>query len=313
MSGDDTIRLGLVGAGRWGRNYISTIAHLDGVELVRLASRNPVSRKLVDPGCRISETWSDLIEAGDLDGLIVATGPAAQGKIAAAAIAAGLPLMLEKPVATDVAAVRSLNDLSKRGDVPVLVDHIYLFNTAFAVMKEQIRRLGGLRSLCASRGGWGPFRPDLRALWDWAPHDVAMCINLVGAAPEQIAARVIDADRTTESNGEVICLDLTFPSEVTARITVGNLMDRPARLLKAICQNGELIFDDLADNRLMCRSEAGETAVSVANDPPLNRAITTFARGIAGGDRSAFGLDLAVEVTHVIAKAERQLDSERTS
>ena len=300
------MRLGLVGAGRWGRNYIRTIAGLEGVELARLASRNPASREFVEAGCLLTGSWSELIEARDLDGLIVATGPGVQCEIAAAAIAAGLPLMLEKPLATDVESARRLRDLAESGGVPVLVDHVYLFNRAFAALKEEVPRLGGLRALRASRGNWGPFRSDLRALWDWAPHDVAMCLDLAGAAPERIGASVLKAERTADGDGETVRLDLAFPSGVAAEITVGNLMEPPERLFTAVCGGGELIFDDLADDRLVRRTDAGETAVAVDGDRPLTRAIRSFARGVAGGDLSAFGLDLAVEVTRVIAEAERQ-------
>jgi hypothetical protein len=40
----------------------------------------------------------------------------------------------------------------------------------------------------------------------------------------------------------------------------------------------------------------------------LSRAVDVFARGIGGGDLSAFGLDLAVDVARVIAEVERQLE-----
>ena len=44
MSGNnETLRLGLIGAGPWGRNFIRTIDGIDGVTLARLASRNPES------------------------------------------------------------------------------------------------------------------------------------------------------------------------------------------------------------------------------------------------------------------------------
>lgn len=309
MTSADTVRLGLVGAGRWGKNYISTIAGLDGVELARLASRNPASRDLVDPDCRISGSWRDLIEADDLDGLIVATGSTVQGEIAAAAIASGLALMLEKPVATDVAGAERLLDLSMRAGVPVLVDHVYLFSAQYAALKEEVPRLGGLRGLRASRGGMGPFRADLRALWDWAPHDVAMCIDLVGAAPERVGARLLNAETRADGNGETVRLDLNFPSGVAAEITVGNLMNPPARLFEAICENGRLIFDDLAAEKLIRSNDQGEAVIPVADDPSLTRAVRSFARGVSGGDRSAFGLDLAVAVTRVIAEAERQLEA----
>ena len=57
------LNLGLIGAGVWGRNFIKTIAGLDGARLTRLASRNPESPALVPPDCVISEDWRDLMAA----------------------------------------------------------------------------------------------------------------------------------------------------------------------------------------------------------------------------------------------------------
>jgi len=75
------LRLGLVGAGRWGRNYIRTIAELEDVVLARLASRAPDAAALAGDGCAVAADWSELITAGDLDGVIVATPPATHADI----------------------------------------------------------------------------------------------------------------------------------------------------------------------------------------------------------------------------------------
>jgi predicted homoserine dehydrogenase-like protein len=49
------IRLGLAGAGRWGRNYIRTIAGLSGVRLTRVASSNPATADLLPPDCGLAD------------------------------------------------------------------------------------------------------------------------------------------------------------------------------------------------------------------------------------------------------------------
>ena len=61
------LRLGLIGAGPWGRNYIRTLKGLDGVRLSRLASRNPDSAGLVGPDCTISEDWRDVMETSGIE------------------------------------------------------------------------------------------------------------------------------------------------------------------------------------------------------------------------------------------------------
>ena len=62
------IRLGLIGAGRWGRVYMNTLKDMAGVALGALASSNPQSRELVDEDVALHEDWRGLIHAGGVAG-----------------------------------------------------------------------------------------------------------------------------------------------------------------------------------------------------------------------------------------------------
>ncbi len=46
---------------------------------------------------------------------------------------------------------------------------------------------GGARAIQSVGGAQGPFRPGVPVLWDWAPHDIAMCLDLVGETPSAVA------------------------------------------------------------------------------------------------------------------------------
>jgi len=210
------LRLGLVGAGRWGRNYIRTIAELEDVVLARLASRAPDAAALAGDGCAVAADWSELITAGDLDGVIVATPPATHADIVRAAIEADLPTLVEKPLTTSWADAEALLALEEDRGVPVIVDHTYLFHPGFRAMKQEARSLGGLQSLRTAGGNWGPFRDDVDVLWDWGPHDVALCLDLVGDRPANVEAWSKDRQSTPEGPGEVIALRLTFDDGLAA-------------------------------------------------------------------------------------------------
>ncbi|MEE9275734.1 MAG: Gfo/Idh/MocA family oxidoreductase, partial [bacterium] len=115
------LRLGLIGAGRWGRAYIRTLKSMAGVELARLCSANPESPKLAGPGCRVTGDWRELAGAEDLDGLILATPPGLHAEMAGAAAAAGLPVMIEKPLTLDLDEALRLQETFERTGTAVLV------------------------------------------------------------------------------------------------------------------------------------------------------------------------------------------------
>src|SRR5229473_890850 len=102
------VRLGLIGAGRWGRNYLRTIAATPGVRLARLASRNPDSVRLAPADCAVTPDWRDLLDRNALDGVIIATPAALHAEMALAAMDAGLPVLVEKPLTMDIAQARAL-------------------------------------------------------------------------------------------------------------------------------------------------------------------------------------------------------------
>ena len=139
----DAVRLGLVGAGRWGRVFIRTIGECDGVTLTGLASNNPDARALMPEGCRLTKDWRALISDAEVDGLIVTVPPPAQCAIATAAIEAGVPVLLEKPLCLDRVEAERLLNLADSRDALVMVDHTHLYHPAYMALKSKLADLGG--------------------------------------------------------------------------------------------------------------------------------------------------------------------------
>lgn len=113
-------RLGLIGAGPWGRNYIHTIAGLDGICLTRLASRNPESARLTGSEGTISEDWRDIVEAENLDGIVIASPPVTHADMVLAAISKGLAVLVEKPISLSVAEAEKILATAKAEDAIVM-------------------------------------------------------------------------------------------------------------------------------------------------------------------------------------------------
>ena len=187
---EDNLRLGLIGAGRWGRVYIKTIERMNGFSLVRLASRNPESRSLVNKDCQISDNWRAVAEAKDLDGVIIAAPPIMHAEITRAAIYASNPVIVEKPLTLDLGEAEALLSEAEQHRAIVLVDHIHLYHPAYRALKKLGSGLGPVQTIHGMAGDWGPFRKDVSILWDRGSHDVAMCIDIFGLEPEGMYAKM---------------------------------------------------------------------------------------------------------------------------
>lgn len=285
--------LGLIGPGPWGRNYIRTIEETPRARLAATASRD----------------WRDLLQKPGVDGVIIATPPATHAEIAIAAIEAGLPVLVEKPLTLSLAEARDVLDHAERRKARVLVDHIHLFQPAWAELKRRAGALGQLRSIRGVAGDFRPFRKDTTVLWDWGPHDIALCLDLIGRMPTDVSARRLRAETTAEGDGEQVEIKLRFDDGATAELEVGNLTSPKRRTFEAIYDGGALIMDSLAADKLVFQTPDGDKKpVTVDDALPLTVAVERFADMIARPDEDLASLRLAVDVVDVLDRCQRSLD-----
>ena len=307
------VRLALVGAGRWGRNYIRTIAPLEGVELVAVASRNAETAALAPPGCRIVADWHDVTDATDVEGVIIASPPDTHADILIAALERDKAVLVEKPVVmsrSDAARIRTALDARP---AIVLVDHTHLFHPAFRALRREAATLGPVRAITSSAGNHGPYRRDASVLWDWAPHDLAMCRALVSGPARVERARRAELRLVDGVAAERLVLDLTFGS-TPANVTVSTL-DARHRSFAAQFESCTLVFRDFVDDKLTrfapgvdIATGAG-TPVAVGSELPLSRAVIAFAERIRAKNTDRDSIDLGLTVVDLIADAEAMLET----
>ncbi|HYI14352.1 MAG TPA: Gfo/Idh/MocA family oxidoreductase [Thermomicrobiales bacterium] len=106
-SGDDRLRIGIVGMGAWGsRAHLPAFASLPGVEVVAVADPDEAAtRRAADAfGIQRIETDADrlLRDPGSLDAVVIATPDDTHRDLVVAAFNAGLHILCEKPLARTV-------------------------------------------------------------------------------------------------------------------------------------------------------------------------------------------------------------------
>ena len=164
------VRLGLIGAGRWGRNYIKTIRNLEGIGLTYLASRNPKARQWVDEDCKITKKWKEVADVDNIDGVIIVTPPRLHAEMTRFFLDVGLPVLVEKPLTMNLGEAETLLEFAENKGSIVLVDHTQLFNPAWKSFKDYASGMGKVLKIESIAGNWGPFRRETPVLWDWGPH-----------------------------------------------------------------------------------------------------------------------------------------------
>ncbi len=301
------VRLALIGAGRWGRNYIRTIACLPGAALVRLASANPDSRTLVPPDCVVDTDWRAVIAAPEVEAVIVSTPPASHAEITMASIAAGKAVLVEKPLTLDVAEAETIAQAAQDAGVMVWVEHTQLFNPAWTGLKAALASIGPILAVRSEAGNHGPYRKGgVPMLWDWGAHDIAQIIDLMGRDPDSVSTAWTARGEKEGGDAGDVTLTLQFGS-VEARTRLCNTMDK-CRRLAVHGERGVLLFDDVAVNKLTRHPPSPDfpwpagigEPLAVEPEMPLARAVRLFAQAVRAPASGPSPLDLGLRVVRVL-------------
>jgi predicted dehydrogenase len=246
--------------------------------------------------------------------VIVATPPALHAEMVHAAVARALPVLVEKPLTLELREAQALRDFVAERAGTVMVDHTHLFHPAYRALKRALPGLGAIRAVASVAGNEGPFRRDVPVLWDWGAHDVAFCLDLLGALPRELRAAIVASRETPEGVGQVVEIRAAFPGEVSAVLKFGNILAK-ARRLSVYLDEAVLVYDDVAPYKLMRHPPAQPHEAPVEpGEPlpfeagmPLSCAVAEFASAARAADASLGSLDLGLEVVRVLERCEAAL------
>ncbi len=112
------VKIGIVGLGHWGPNYVRNFSHFP--ERVRIAavsdlnaqSFNKISRLL--SGAAFYEDWKKMLQREQLDAVIISTPADTHFAIARACLLADKDVLVEKPLALRVREAETLVELAKK-------------------------------------------------------------------------------------------------------------------------------------------------------------------------------------------------------
>ncbi len=300
------INLGLVGAGKWGKNYINTINRMPGIRLAAVVSSNSETRNFVQTDVELFSNWSSIIDIS-LDGLILAVPPKVQTEIAMSALKARLPLLLEKPMALDPKEAEKINKASREQKVSILVNHIYLHHPVYMKLKQLLINEGSeIKAIHTHSGNRGPFRKEWSALWDWGPHDLAMALDLVKGPASVKKVSLIKRDKGNKKSGNYL-IQLSLSNGATAELKFGNLMPNRVRQLRVQTYRGEYIFDETNNNCLKYFTKSGGNNIPVDDAMPLDNLLRCFVKHIKGAQAVSYGSNQAVQNIQLLADAESTL------
>jgi predicted dehydrogenase len=139
------VKIGVIGLGRFGRLHALTAAGLAEAELVGLVARRQASLDAIAQELPCVAGWTNLDDAireSSAEAWIVACSTASHVSVVRTLLAAGKSVLLEKPIADDLAESQSLLPLVRKDSRNLMLGHIVLFNSEFQQLREEVGRRG---------------------------------------------------------------------------------------------------------------------------------------------------------------------------
>jgi len=126
-----------------------------------------------------------------------------------------------------------------------MVGHTFLYNPGVAKVKDYLRRgkAGRIYYIYARRTNLGPIRRDVNALWDLAPHDIAIVNHLLDSTPLWVSA--VGAKVLRGRQEDVGFVSLGYPDDIVAHIHVSWADPNKAREVVVVGSESRIVFNDL--------------------------------------------------------------------
>ncbi|MBR7831008.1 Gfo/Idh/MocA family oxidoreductase [Actinospica sp. MGRD01-02] len=165
------IRLGLIGAGAVGALHAEAARNVPGVTVTAVCDLVPAAAKaLAAPdGARVFTEHGALLDSGEVDAVIINTPHALHTEIVRESAAAGLHVLVEKPMATTSRDCVLMTRACARAGVVLAVGHIQHTLPPMAAVKEVLEQggIGALRAVDDWRST--DYRPGTRPSWFFDP------------------------------------------------------------------------------------------------------------------------------------------------
>ena len=234
------LRLAVVGVGALGRHHARILSENPHVELVAVADSRAEQGQDIAAKChtRWVADYRELLSRDVIDAVSVVVPTVAHREVAGAFLEAGIPVLVEKPLAANASHAAELVELASRHGVLLQVGHIERFNPAFQAARPNIVEPKYIR---AERTSSYTFRStDIGVVHDLMIHDIDLVLSLVRSPLCSVEAFGVTVIGGYE---DVAQARLRFENGCIADLTASRISPTTARSLQAWSARGCVTCD----------------------------------------------------------------------
>jgi UDP-N-acetylglucosamine 3-dehydrogenase len=306
------VRIGVVGVGTMGFHHVRVYSQLVENGLVELVGVVDVDYERAFSVAKTFKTRAfrnhrDLM--GLVDAVSIATPTETHRDIALDFINAGVNVLVEKPIASNVREALELVRKADEMGVLLMVGHVERFNPAVSRLYEVVRRglLGDLVTVTAKRVG--PFDPRVSrvsVIVDLATHDIDVINYVLGLKALSVYARSrrVHVDSNEDDYG---LITISYEDNVDAVIETNRLTPYKLRSLEVVGTRGVAVLNYL-DQKLVLYDGEWMREAAIQKEEPLKLELLNFVKAVEGIEKPYITKE---EATYALLIAEAAIESSR--
>jgi predicted dehydrogenase len=244
------IGIAVLGCGYWGVNYVRVLSELPGVRVVVVCDQRPDRLEELErrfPGVAHTTRLDAALSHPGVDAAIVCTNATTHYDITHRALMLGKHVLVEKPLTMASADAERLIELSELKAAVLMVGHTFVYNEGIRKVREYVQAdQQQVYYLYSSRTNLGPIRGDVNAIWDLAPHDVAIFNYLLDSTPQWVSA--VGAKVLGNCREDVAFVSIGYPgdrADIVGHIHVSWADPNKTRELVVVGSDRRVVFNDL--------------------------------------------------------------------
>ena len=164
---------------------------------------------------------------GKVDAAIVAVPTSAHAEVACDLMEAGIDVLVEKPIAADIASAEKLIATAERHGRVLMIGHLERFNPGVMALKKIVRM--PLFFEIHRMSLFSPRSLDIDVVLDLMIHDLDIVLDMVGTAPEEVRAAGISI---LSGKVDIANVRLAFPTGCIANLTASRVSTERIRKLR---------------------------------------------------------------------------------
>src|SRR5450755_698185 len=265
MDSNKEIRIGVIGAGQFGRNHCRIVEQSSRARLAAVVDSDPARAPLTD--------FREL--EGKVDAAIVSAPTSAHAEISCWLLEHGIDVLVEKPLAPDLESADRLIEAAERHRRILQVGHLERFNPAVIALEGRITL--PLFFEIHRLSVFSPRSLDVDVILDLMIHDIDVILSFTKAEPEEIRAAGVSI---LSAKVDIANARLQFPNGCVANLTASRVSTERVRKLR-LFQPQQYVSLDYAKQELLCFSvDAGRKVafepVQVPKSEPLGLQFDAF-------------------------------------